>query len=379
MGNIGNEGEKEMLAFVLMPFDREFEQIYSEIIVPALESADYEVKRADSTLDQQNIMKNIIPNIVNADLIIAELSNLKPNVLYELGISHALLKPTVLLTQDIEEVPFDLRSYTVVVYSTRFDEVLKLKENLQIIAEKHKHGEIIFGNPVSDFAPRVREKLELVKSVDVVENYSDKGDVNLEEGEELDSKPGFLDLLVEGLDGIKEINKKTEIFTKLIIEFGEKAKNRVYSLSQVRKLDSHENINRAREISKELGSDMVQCSRNIEEEIPDFHISWDKYMENTTVLFSQIEIKTDEDVEVAKQLIETTKEFKYATETAIESTGQLESNTSKMLGISRDLDHSIKKFKKALSNLTEELVIGESYLSRLINILEDRIKLKDKE
>jgi hypothetical protein len=151
------ENQQDMVAFVIMPFGDEFDEIYKDLIMPALESAGYSVQRADSRLDQQNILKDIVKGIDAADLIVAELTSLAPNVLYELGIAHGLLKPTVLLAQEIDEVPFDLRSYRILVYSTHYKRVQGLKEQLADIGARHRDGSINFGNPVGDFAPSIVE------------------------------------------------------------------------------------------------------------------------------------------------------------------------------------------------------------------------------
>lgn len=99
-----------MKAFVLMPFSVEFQPVFEELIRPALKEAGFEVSRADSVLDQQNILNDIVGGIHSADLVVADLTGLNPNVLYELGLCHGLNIPAVLLTQDIDEVPFDLRA-----------------------------------------------------------------------------------------------------------------------------------------------------------------------------------------------------------------------------------------------------------------------------
>jgi len=144
-------GETRPRAFVLMPFDEEFDKTFHDLITPALEQAGYEVQRADSIDDQQNILKDVVRGIAEADLVVADLTSANPNVFYELGISHAMRKPTVLLTQSIEDVPFDLKSYRMIRYSLRFDKARQMSEKLTDVAHKAITGNIGFGNPVMDF------------------------------------------------------------------------------------------------------------------------------------------------------------------------------------------------------------------------------------
>lgn len=52
-----------MRAFVIMPFDDDFDGIYRELILPALNDAGYETSRADTTLNQRNILRDVIRGI----------------------------------------------------------------------------------------------------------------------------------------------------------------------------------------------------------------------------------------------------------------------------------------------------------------------------
>jgi nucleoside 2-deoxyribosyltransferase len=56
--------------------------------------------------------------IHQADLILADLSGKSPNVFYELGIAHALRKPTLLLvnTEAAQSLPSDLAGYNMLTY-----------------------------------------------------------------------------------------------------------------------------------------------------------------------------------------------------------------------------------------------------------------------
>jgi len=138
-------------AFILMPFADEFLDVYNHLIFDALEDSGYSVKRADDIKSQNNIIADIVDGIVNSDLIVADLTGENPNVYYELGIAHALNKKVILITQEIDEIPFDLRSYRVIGYSTHFAKMNQAKKELTELALEAFNGTLLFGNPVKDF------------------------------------------------------------------------------------------------------------------------------------------------------------------------------------------------------------------------------------
>lgn len=138
-------------AFILMPLADEFSDVYKYLISDCLQNAGYVVKRADDIKSQRNIIGDIVEGIVKSDLIVADLTGANPNVYYELGIAHAFNKKVILLTQEIDELPFDLRSYRVVGYSTHFAKMNQAKEELIELAVEAFNGSLPFGNPVKDF------------------------------------------------------------------------------------------------------------------------------------------------------------------------------------------------------------------------------------
>ena len=52
----------------------------------------------------------------NAKIISAELSGRNPNVFYEVGLAHALAKPVVLTTDNVDTLPFDLCYLRHIIY-----------------------------------------------------------------------------------------------------------------------------------------------------------------------------------------------------------------------------------------------------------------------
>lgn len=102
----------QQLVFVLMPFQTELTAIYNAFIKPTIEDDSFRLvcRRADDIKSNRAIIQDIWKSICEARLIIADLSGLNANVMYELGIAHTLGKETILIYQQGENVkfPFDL-------------------------------------------------------------------------------------------------------------------------------------------------------------------------------------------------------------------------------------------------------------------------------
>lgn len=105
-----NEG----LCFVLMPFTLSWsDRVYNTLIKKNVEKLGLKCTRADN-LNGPIIIEDIWIQINRSAIIIADVTNKNPNVMYELGIVHTLGKPVILITQDVKDRPFDfshLRHY----------------------------------------------------------------------------------------------------------------------------------------------------------------------------------------------------------------------------------------------------------------------------
>jgi hypothetical protein len=102
--------------FVVMPFHSLFGVEYEKVIRPAIEEVGLECVRGDEIYTEQAILQDIWKSIRQARVIVAELSGRNPNVMYEIGLAHAIGKPIVLLTRNQEDMPFDLRALRYVYY-----------------------------------------------------------------------------------------------------------------------------------------------------------------------------------------------------------------------------------------------------------------------
>jgi hypothetical protein len=126
--------EKETkTCFVIMPFGDWFDDYYENIYKPAIIKADFLPIRADDLYYPGNIIKDIWKFTNEAGVILGDLTDKNPNVFYELGLAHAISKPTILLASNIEDIPFDLKSQRIIEYNKN---EYNLGESLKKILQK---------------------------------------------------------------------------------------------------------------------------------------------------------------------------------------------------------------------------------------------------
>ena len=122
-------------AFVLMPFDEAFEDVYRLGIKSACEDAGIIAERVDEQIYSETILDRIYRQIKVANFVIADMTGKNPNVFYEVGYAHAIGKSCTLLTQTAEDIPFDLKQHRHIVYG---GSIQRLKASLAADLEWQK-------------------------------------------------------------------------------------------------------------------------------------------------------------------------------------------------------------------------------------------------
>lgn len=111
------DSQYEADVFMVMPFkDKIREEVYRDHVAKRIMGLDLTIKRGDDFFSQNSIMQDIWGAINAADIIIADCTGRNPNVFYELGIAHTLGKRTIMITENEDDIPFDLRHLRYVKY-----------------------------------------------------------------------------------------------------------------------------------------------------------------------------------------------------------------------------------------------------------------------
>jgi len=105
--------------FVLMPFDDSFTDIYQLGIREACAVAGAYCERVDEQIFHESILDRIYNQIAKADIVVADMTGRNANLFYEVRYAHALGKRTILLTQNADDIPFDLKHFPHIVYGSK--------------------------------------------------------------------------------------------------------------------------------------------------------------------------------------------------------------------------------------------------------------------
>lgn len=198
--------DDKKICFVISPIGEEgsetrerSDQVLKHIITGPLEQLGYTVIRADKISEPGIITTQIIGHIVDAELVVADLTDKNPNVFYELAIRHAIRKPLVQMIKKGEAIPFDVAATRIIQFDLHnLDSVAAAKDEIQSQVKSLEAGNNEVHNPIS-----VSLDLKVLKEsgnieerslADVVEAISDlriavtateKGNISIKQLEEL--------------------------------------------------------------------------------------------------------------------------------------------------------------------------------------------------
>lgn len=143
---------EDKICFVIMGFGKKtdyasgetinLDKTYHNIIKPAVQDVGLKCVRADEIQDTGLIDRSMYALLVRADVVIADISTMNPNAIYELGVRHAV-KPQstiILRAESSTSIPFDINHTRVFSYkhlgedigvdeAKRMQDVLKEKLN----------------------------------------------------------------------------------------------------------------------------------------------------------------------------------------------------------------------------------------------------------
>lgn len=331
--------------FVIMPFSDDFYESYEMLKEHFRDEFDF--SHAGEEDNQQNILADIISPIYNAEIILADLTGLNPNVMYELGIAHSFNKKTIVITRDdLSSLPFDLRQYRAKDYSTHFKKFYSLIAYL----EKNLHGAIdgsvVFSNPVADFLDTIQTcPQDLYKS----SGYA----LNIPEDEN-----GFLDFWADINEDTEQMNQhitamssEMQVMNSGIFECSKEIK-------RVQK-NGGGSASFGRKQSKKAAEYITTFSKQLSVHTESIQMLWTKIEKNSLGLLENPHASTPENKESLAKYINALDGMKDAIIESNKSISSMKKASLGNLGIERSLNQSIRFLDQDLStylDMTEQMM-----------------------
>jgi len=130
--------EEKKICFVIMGFGKkkdpssnrtiDLDETYKKIIRVAATACGYKCVRADEISESGIIDISMYALLMNAELVIADISTYNPNAIYELGVRHAV-KPysTIIIKEEDGNIPFDISHNRIISYKHLGSEISELE------------------------------------------------------------------------------------------------------------------------------------------------------------------------------------------------------------------------------------------------------------
>ena len=321
--------------FVIMPFQEEFFEMYEMLKMEF--SDNYEFINAGDEGNQQNILRDIIEPIYQSDIIIADLTGLNPNVMYELGIAHTFNKKTIIITKDdLAQLPFDLKQYRAKDYSTHFKRFAELIDYLKVNMDGAINGTVLYSNPVKDFMA--------LTGIDNGNRFCDPP-LDLEDN----TDKGFLDFLAEIEEKADSLAKDIQTMTKEMEDMSSGVSKSTNEIKRVQKIGGSGVASFARKESKKAAKYISDFAIKLRAHNQTIELLWDKVENNTLGLLENQYAAQDNNRQSLINYLISLKEMKKAIIKSNTSVEELKVSVNGNIGIERFMNQAIRFLIEDLS------------------------------
>lgn len=331
--------------FVIMPFKDEFFEVYEMLKMRF--SDKFEFNNAGEEGNQQNVLKDIVQPLYESDIVIADLTGLNANVMYELGLAHSFNKKTIIITQDdLSGLPFDLKQYRAKDYTTHFKKFDELIKYLEINLFGAVDDSVSYSNPVKDFLT--------LKGVENPNWFEYKDAVVLED----ESDKGFLDFLADIENNAEKLTDEINSMSTDMNEMNSGTTSCTAEIERVKKSGGNGTASFVRKQTKKVAVYVESFAKKLKTHNSVIDALWNEIEKNTLGLLENKFASKEENKESLITYLKSLYEMKEAAVGSKSSIGGLINSMDSTIGIERSMNQAIRFVKEDLTtyqNITDRM------------------------
>ena len=118
------------LISMMMPFAPQFDSVVERVRRLSTELG-MRCERADDIWEHDMVIQDVVNLIARSAVVICDCSGRNPNVFYETGIAHSIGKRVILIAQNSDDIPFDLRHLRFLTYLSNGEGLEQLAAGLK--------------------------------------------------------------------------------------------------------------------------------------------------------------------------------------------------------------------------------------------------------
>ena len=117
------------------PTRRAIDGLLSAVIEPALVPLGFDIISPHNLANPGSITQQVLAHLLEDDLVIANLSDLNPNVMYELAVRHSKRMPVITVAEVGTKLPFDVATERTIFFTNDMAGTEQLKAELVDMAQ----------------------------------------------------------------------------------------------------------------------------------------------------------------------------------------------------------------------------------------------------
>ena len=114
---------------------RHIDGIIDQAIIPAI-GDEFEIKVSHREYEIGSINDRVIQNVYDSDLVVANLTGLNPNVMFEIAIRYSFGKPAIVIAEKGTKLPFDIVDENTIFYINDPAGAVELKDNIKRFVQR---------------------------------------------------------------------------------------------------------------------------------------------------------------------------------------------------------------------------------------------------